>query len=501
MPWESNRNSVTGIWLARWIGSPIAALTFCLWDVQIAGKCSKLVSLTTKYRHQKYRSGVIRSETVSEEEMAAFKEARDKFYILLVMNQFELKSSAEKYLTPEELVRAVEHALFGMDAVNGLDLPAERRKIADDLRDRRKRGVVPILLGMAGFFFAMAVAIRKAFSPGEGGGATAFNVGLGMLIGWLPVLYFAAVVDNDHDNKPEFAEAFSRLVSACHGDGTHIEIFGDGEGQGRGRWHYGIGQTIMSRIESEFLEDWKRGSPLDWMALSANTPVVGRKVEFGHWRIVQPLICAFVIVTGISTGAFVLAYFTPPVGFAWRSAMYLTCVCLATVIFFIDMVLFKIVRQNFTTPSTRITHGPIYYFFKGEGFRRAASYFLISLEIINTVVLVLLVIAMAAGLFNFCAGSVVNRGGPGGGLIILNDSEFFMKYFDVIGYYEIGVMPGVLLMGVSSLFLMEQWFTQSFLWSKSDNSAIIGWRRTKRWKWLYSLGGLLESGETLRWVM
>ncbi|EPS36372.1 hypothetical protein H072_10090 [Dactylellina haptotyla CBS 200.50] len=501
MPWESNRNSVTGIWLARWIGSPIAALTFCLWDVKIAGRCSKLVNLSTKYRYRAYHSEVLRAETEAQEERVAFGEARDKFYILLVMNQFELKASAENYLTPEELINACERALYGKGVVNGVDLVAERRRIADDLRDRRKRGVVPIFLGMGGFFFAMAVAIRKAFSPGEGNGASAFNVGLGMLVGWLPVLYLAAVVDNDHDNKPEFAHAFSKLVSTCHKDGEFISIFGHGEGQGRGRWHYGISQTLMNRVENEFLREWKKRGVINWMTLSTASPVTERKVEFGHWRMIEPLVSSFIIVNGISSGAFILAYFTPPVGLAWRSAAYLTCLSLATLIFIIDIILFKVVRHTFTTPSTRINHGPVYKFFKSPSFRTWANYFLTLLEVLNNLILCLLVIAMAGGLFNFCAGAAVDRGGPGGGLVILNSSEFYMKYFDVTGYYEIGIMPGMLLMGISSLYLIEQWATQSFLWARNDDSAMIGWKRTRRWKWFYTLGGILESGESLGWFM
>ncbi|KAF3922057.1 hypothetical protein ABW20_dc0107611 [Dactylellina cionopaga] len=500
MPWESNRNSVTVIWLARWIGSPIAALTFCLWDVRIAGKCAKLVNLTTRYRHKRYHSDILRGDSETEDELEAFSEARDMFYILLVMHQFELKQSAEKYLTPEELITAVEKALFSKEVVNGIDLVHQRKIIADNLRDRRKRGVIPSFLGMGGFFFAMAVAVRKAFSAGEGGGATAFNVGLGMLVGWLPVLYLAAVVDNDHDDKPAFARAFNELVSACHRDGELIDIFGDGQGQGRGRWHYGIAQTIVTRIETEYLEKWKNGDTIDWEELGKNSQATERKIEFGHWRIIEPIISAFVIVTGISSGSFILAYFTPPVGLAWRSASYLTCVCLAVLIFLTDMILFKVVRHSFVTPSERINHGPVYRFCKSRGFLRSAHYALILLEMLNTVVLCLLVVAMAGGLFNFCAGSAVDRSGPGGGLVILNDSEFFINYFDVIGYYMIGIMPGMILMSGSTLYLVEQWLTQSFLWATSDASAMTGWKRTRRWKWFYTLGGLLETGEKLQWV-
>ncbi|KAF3278631.1 hypothetical protein TWF132_000924 [Orbilia oligospora] len=501
MPWESNRNSVTVIWLARWIGSPIAALTYCLWDVKIAARCAKLINLTVKYRYKRYHSDVLRVESDAEDELETFSHARDQFYTLLVMNQFQLKKSAERHLSPEELVTAVERAIFSRDVVDGLDLVKERTRLARALRDARKRGIVPILLGLGGFFFAMSVAIRKAFSGGESGGATAFNVGLGLLVGWLPVLYLAAVVDNDHDNKPEFARDFNAMVSACHEGGEVIDIFGEGRGQGRGRWHFGIGQTIMTRIEERFLAKWTKGTIVDWVQLSEASPETERKIELGHWRIIEPMITAFVIVGGTSSGSFLLAYFTPPVGFAWRSASYLTCLCLSVLIFFVDIILFGVVRHSFMTPSKSLKHGRVYYFFKSIRFRRTAHYVLIFLEMLNTLTLCLLVIAMSVGLFNFCAGSAVNRDGPGGGLIILNSAEFFTKYFDVQGYYMIGIMPAMILMGGGTLYLIEQWFTQSFLWAKSDVSGLIGFKRTRRWKWFYSLGGILETGETLRWTM
>ncbi|KAF3275529.1 hypothetical protein TWF970_006701 [Orbilia oligospora] len=486
--WKNDTQTTLDL-LLDWILPALGLVTQMPWESNL------------KYRYKRYHSDVLRVESDAEDELETFSHARDQFYILLVMNQFQLKKSAERHLSPEELVTAVERAIFSRDVVDGLDLVKERTRLARALRDARKRGIVPILLGLGGFFFAMSVAIRKAFSGGEGGGATAFNVGLGLLVGWLPVLYLAAVVDNDHDNKPEFARDFNAMVSACHEGGEVIDIFGEGRGQGRGRWHFGIGQTIMTRIEERFLAKWTKGTIVDWVQLSEASPETERKIELGHWRIIEPMITAFVIVGGTSSGSFLLAYFTPPVGFAWRSASYLTCLCLSVLIFFIDIILFGIVRHSFMTPSKSLKHGRMYYFFKSIKFRRTAHYVLIFLEMLNTLTLCLLVIAMSVGLFNFCAGSAVDRDGPGGGLIILNSAEFFTKYFDVQGYYMIGIMPAMILMGGGTLYLIEQWFTQSFLWAKSDVSGLIGFKRTRRWKWFYSLGGILETGETLRWTM
>ncbi|KAF3252293.1 hypothetical protein TWF217_007825 [Orbilia oligospora] len=486
--WKNDTQTTLDL-LLDWILPALGLVTQMPWESNL------------KYRYKRYHSDVLRVESDAEDELETFSHARDQFYILLVMNQFQLKKSAERHLSPEELVTAVERAIFSRDVVDGLDLVKERTRLARALRDARKRGIVPILLGLGGFFFAMSVAIRKAFSGGESGGATAFNVGLGLLVGWLPVLYLAAVVDNDHDNKPEFARDFNAMVSACHEGGEVIDIFGEGRGQGRGRWHFGIGQTIMTRIEERFLAKWTKGTIVDWVQLSEASPETERKIELGHWRIIEPMITAFVIVGGTSSGSFLLAYFTPPVGFAWRSASYLTCLCLSVLIFFVDIILFGVVRHSFMTPSKSLKHGRVYYFFKSIRFRRTAHYVLIFLEMLNTLTLCLLVIAMSVGLFNFCAGSAVNRDGPGGGLIILNSAEFFTKYFDVQGYYMIGIMPAMILMGGGTLYLIEQWFTQSFLWAKSDVSGLIGFKRTRRWKWFYSLGGILETGETLRWTM
>ncbi|KAF3936671.1 hypothetical protein ABW19_dt0200003 [Dactylella cylindrospora] len=432
--------------------------------------------------------------------MRVFLEARDKFYILLVMNQFQLRKAAEELLTPEELIIAVETAIFSNGVVNGVDLVERRRIIAAELRERRQKGAIPIFLGLIGFFFAMSVAISKAFATGEREISTAFNVGLGLLIAWLPVLNIAAVVDSDHEHKEIIVDRFNELVSLCHTTGDKIEIFGEGRGQGRGRWHYGIGQTIMGRIEDDILDKRSRKDPVDWTSLIETSSKPYRHIEFGHWRIVEPIISAFIIVVGISSGAFILAYFTPPVGIAWRSAAYLTCVCFAVLLFLIDIFLFKIVRHAFMTPTSH-RRGTIYNFFKSLKFRHAAHIALTSLEMLNCLMLALLVVAMAAGLFNFCAGSAVDRGGPSGGIIILNDGQFYQKYFDVVSYWILGIVPGMILMCVSLLYLIEQWFSQNFLWAVDNEEALKSWKKTRKWKMFYTLGGLLETGDTLRWTM
>jgi len=83
-PYESNAFIKTIFALARWVGSPMATLSYTLWNIHMTAKCAMMVDMATKY-----------GDTPPQN--SAFGRIRDSFYILSVMNQ--CTSGMRLYLT------------------------------------------------------------------------------------------------------------------------------------------------------------------------------------------------------------------------------------------------------------------------------------------------------------------------------------------------------------------------------------------------------------------
>ena len=60
----------------RWMGSPIAALSYIFWNIKITGKCALMIDMATKYDEY-------------PPEGSEFSQMRDGIYLLSVMNQCE----------------------------------------------------------------------------------------------------------------------------------------------------------------------------------------------------------------------------------------------------------------------------------------------------------------------------------------------------------------------------------------------------------------------------
>ena len=76
-PWESNQAWETTLAFFRYIGSPIAVLSYVLWNIKVTGKAALMVDMAVKY-----------NEYPSED--SDFSNMRDSMYILCVMNQCKL---------------------------------------------------------------------------------------------------------------------------------------------------------------------------------------------------------------------------------------------------------------------------------------------------------------------------------------------------------------------------------------------------------------------------
>lgn len=81
-PYESNEFWRTLRALARWLGNPIASLSYTLWNIKVTSKCALMVDMATKYE---YIPGLY--DEVAPGQRSQFSQIRDSMYILSVMNQ------------------------------------------------------------------------------------------------------------------------------------------------------------------------------------------------------------------------------------------------------------------------------------------------------------------------------------------------------------------------------------------------------------------------------
>ncbi len=77
------------------------------------------------------------------------------------MNQFTMKPNVSVKREAEGLLRIV---LFSKDLQlldKNIRLATERQRLAKDLREARKRGVVPVFISTLWFLFSLAISIQS----------------------------------------------------------------------------------------------------------------------------------------------------------------------------------------------------------------------------------------------------------------------------------------------------------------------------------------------------
>ena len=171
----------------------------------------------------------------------------------------------------EKLLRV---ALFSdslqLTAVDGREdsIVLARQELARMLRIGRKKGVIQVFLSEALFVIALAISIYGAF--GEiGNNQTAHELGIGLLLSWLPVLVLSSIVDRNPVAADEICRQLNDLVfhvrtslldterrgsctraigqthkdfewtKSLEDDSFPDEFFVQFAGQGRVRWHVG----------------------------------------------------------------------------------------------------------------------------------------------------------------------------------------------------------------------------------------------------------------------
>jgi hypothetical protein len=201
-----------------------------------------------------------------------FASIRDSFYLLMTMNQYTMNERVAARKSSEGLLRIV---LFSKDLQlrdSDLSLKDTRQKLAEELREGRKRGVVPVFISTMWFLFALAISIQGAFGF-LGENTTAHDLALGFLLSWLPVLILGSIVDRNpvaaedvrrklnklvddvrisllddefknafirsFNGQPESARMVGWVKEVCDNSQYDTNFFTAFAGQGRRPWHYG----------------------------------------------------------------------------------------------------------------------------------------------------------------------------------------------------------------------------------------------------------------------
>lgn len=254
--------------------------------------------------------------------------------------------SVKPELPPIEAERLLRLALFSNmlqlpHAEDGeKDLLKRRTKLARDLREGRKKGVVPVFVSFLWFVFALALTIQLAFGS-LGNNQTAHNLAIGLLSGWLPIMVLASTVDRNVVSADSIQDRLNTLLSDvrlalldeatmttymqvtktgpedfawCNGlldaDIFDGNFFTDFSGQGRKHWHYGVAHPLLAGIESKFMADFGR----DWLSegyAARLAIVVGSRnvngLKMFDARMMWQILSSIFIVCGSAGGAFVLS--------------------------------------------------------------------------------------------------------------------------------------------------------------------------------------------------
>ncbi len=155
-------------------------------------------------------------------------------------------------------------------------LTRTRQELARRVRIGRKKGVVEVFLSEALFVIALAISIYAAFTE-IGNNETAHDLGLGLLLTWLPILVLSSITDRnpvapdeirqqlnnllelvrDALLDPERRESYIKIIGKTEDDFNwtsllendhffHNAFFAHFAGQGRFRWHVGNPRVLIA---------------------------------------------------------------------------------------------------------------------------------------------------------------------------------------------------------------------------------------------------------------
>lgn len=512
LPFESNQFWNTNYALVRWIGSPIASLSYILWNIKVIGKAALLSDMATDFN------------TIPGEDDPAT-HMRDSLFILSVMNQYTPKP----FISGTQATSLLRVALFASEipTADRMDLKKRRRKLAKTLREGRKRGIVPLFISLGWFVFALAISIQDAFGS-VGDNATAHDLALGLLLAWFPVLIVSGIVDRnpvltDKTRKkvnrmlldvqralqekdvlkkfcdnimvdetafdwvfPHSSEAYppkspqdthdllARDLESQDHNLLSMDFFTENyAGQGRVRWHYGVAHPVLAGIERSIMDQKHR----DWLSIPKIESILVRGPEFDKgvyefdarefWEIISSLI----IVAGTISGAFVISFRTPTVGLGCRAGGYSIFGINATGLFTFELLAwFAMSKMNIKNISN----------FENDQLKlpRVLNRILRLGELVNTAWLLYIVAAQTFGSYRTC-NCQMSTWGHWGGYMDFTVNE---RAPGVQPYWITGALLSSTIMFVAISFLVAEWCEQSHLNTEHFENAMEGLRVTRWWK-------------------
>ncbi|KAK6334158.1 hypothetical protein TWF696_002660 [Orbilia brochopaga] len=538
LPWESNQRRDTIRMIFRWIGQPFATLTYIFWNLRVMGRVATLVDLGVPRRpHTKKPNGKrrpVNAKTIDEDDESdameleaveqgtaganenpdaevpdddpdpndqTFCDVRDSFSILCVMNQYKLSSLLP--ISESTLRKNIIAALFLTDVSSGkFHLDATRRSVAAEIRRLRKRGVVPVLASLGWYFFALAISMYKAFGD-VGDNATAHNLALGLLMGWLPVLVSAAIIDRNTVDSEYVGALLNKLMRRVH---PYDITFTKFVGQGRRRWHYGVAHPILNMLERHPQHRLTR--PVDWHAVAVDTLSEDweaaslasyRITYFSKWEFVHML--AAWLTIGLSVlGAWYISFNTPTVGLGCRSFSYVMFASVCTLGGLIELALYPVVYRPVRRRRTDefIPTDGWRGYFTSKRFRTRMNGLLSALDVLATLVLFAAVFMQTTGAFQFywCKASLI---GHHGGYVVFDNVMYIKRFFAARKYWMVGTIISSVVPVIGTVWTLREWLTQSFMWSTDVDRARRGLRRVRVWKgfwWGVRLGGWVN----IKWL-
>lgn len=541
-PYESNQFRQTLLAIIRWVGSPIASLSYILWNIKVTGRCAMMVDMATRY------------EDVPGPE-SDFANMRDSMLILSVMNQYSTRfrtcgQAAEKLLRIALFSNSLQ--LSSVADENRTSLVMRRRKLATTLRNGRKRGIVPVFITVMWFLFALAISIQSAFGQ-LGSNQTAHNLALGLLLAWLPVLTLSSIVDRnptavdttrlklnsliEHVRTALLNPALRDTLLKDLGSPSSFDFdwtqeltcddysFGDFftqfAGQGRKRFHYGVAQPILTGCEATFIaargRNWLEDANFarsKLIYIEENSPGL-RSFDLRElWQILS----ATIIVVGTSAGAFIISFFTPTVGLGCRSGGYLIFDILAVSILITEMFVWwslpegelqesltgNWLRRYSTKPAVkRIMSGVVQRLERVDSdtwtleprkrMRRLLKWWTTlsrrdqleiilfrPWELVSTAWLCYIILAQTVGAYRNCACQSSNWSSLGGYMDFENAAYY--RAAGVIVYWSTATALPCFIMSIGFAFVVLEWCTQSHLSSEDYGKASRGLRRTRWFK-------------------
>ena len=541
-PYESNQFRQTVLALIRWVGSPIASLSYILWNIKVTGKCAMVVDMATRY------------EDVPGPE-SEFAQIRDSMYILSVMNQFATRfttcgKAAEKLLRIALFSNSLQLSHVADDRRRSLVM--RRRKLAKTLRDGRRRGVVPVFIAVMWFLFALGISIQGAFGH-LGKNHTAHDLALGLLLAWLPVLILCSIVDRNpaaadntrlklnsllehvrialldedlqvtllKDLESPSSHDFDWTQELNYDEYSHGDFFTRFAGQGRKRFHYGAAQPILAGSEATFIAGYGR----NWLQnakLARSKLILGEEKSPGlrsfDFRELWQILSATILVTGTTAGAFLISFFTPTVGLGCRSGGYLIFVILAVFTLITEMFVWWFLPEGVLPESptgdwlrrhstnsamermvTGITRnlervdGDAWTLEARKRMRKLLMWwtalslrdqleilFFRPYELVSSGWLCYIILAQTLGSYQNC-GCMASSWSTLGGYVDFEDYAYY-RSAGVVVYWATGTTLSCFIMSVGFAFIVAEWCSQSHLSSEDYGKASRGLRRTRWFK-------------------